>query len=255
MNLKLAITRIRAEGRTWVDAVTFYTIVPLPAQWQGNFTRIAHWSPWLGSGIGGILVIFEFFLRALSVPLSIRAVAMAIAWLGLTGGLHLDGAMDTADGLGVDNPQRRLEVMQDSHTGAFGVMAAIAILGLKTAAIAAEGSGWGLILAASWGRWGQLMAIALYPYLKPTGKGAFHKRGMRWPRDVLWGSLGVLLVEGMYGWSGGGAIVTLGMGVIIALGMGYYYYHQLGGQTGDSYGAIVEWTEALFICGFASGLD
>jgi len=42
--------------------------------------------------------------------------------------------MDSADGLAVQNPQRRLQVMADSATGAFGAMAAIALVLIKTAA-------------------------------------------------------------------------------------------------------------------------
>lgn len=252
MNFRLTIAGIRKEWRALADAVTFYTIVPLPPQWQGDFSRIAHWSSWIGGAVGGSLALFNLLLSLLQVPRLICAVATAIAWLVVTGGLHLDGAMDVADGLAVDG-KRRLTVMQDSHTGAFGVMAAIAILGLKIAAIAEGGTGWGLVLAACWGRWGQLMAIACYPYLKPTGKGAFHRRGIRLPQDILWITLGVSVWEGIYG-RGGGALATTAMGMAISLGTGYYFYRRLGGQTGDSYGAVVEWTEALFLVGFASGM-
>ncbi|PHM07277.1 adenosylcobinamide-GDP ribazoletransferase, partial [Nostoc sp. 'Peltigera malacea cyanobiont' DB3992] len=29
---------------------------------------------------------------------------------------------------------------------------------------------------------------------------------------------------------------------------GAWFNHKLGGHTGDTYGAVVEWTEALFLC-------
>ena len=76
--------------------------------------------------------------------------------------------MDTADGLSVTSSEKRLEVMRDSATGAFGAIAAIVILLLKTVAISEISLPLWLVLmfAAGWGRWGQVMAIALYPYLR-----------------------------------------------------------------------------------------
>jgi adenosylcobinamide-GDP ribazoletransferase len=162
--------------------------------------------------------------------------------------------MDTADGLAVQDPQRRLEVMVDSATGAFGAMAAVALLLLKTAALTnIEAYRWfALMMAAGWGRWGQVAAIAFYPYLKPTGKGAFHKEAIRTPQDIL---LGLFLLLGLCGLASGldqGSIwTTLVMAVggsAIALMTGAWFHHQLGGHTGDTYGAVVEWTEALFLC-------
>jgi adenosylcobinamide-GDP ribazoletransferase len=40
----------------------------------------------------------------------------------------------------------------------------------------------------------------------------------------------------------------LGLGVSIGIISGYWFYRQLGGHTGDTYGAVVEWTETLFLC-------
>jgi adenosylcobinamide-GDP ribazoletransferase len=177
-----------------------------------------------------------------------------VSWIALTGGLHMDGAMDTADGLAVQDRQRRLDVMADSATGAFGAMAAIALLLLKTAALSdIEVHRWlALMISAGWGRWGQVVAIALYPYLKPTGKGAFHKEAIRPSQDIVLGgilllsvcSLSLLLFRDS-GW------VSLGMAVggsAIAFLTGAWFHHQLGGHTGDTYGAVVEWSEALFLC-------
>lgn len=261
-------TKRLQEIRSFWDAVTFYTIIPIPLKWQGDFLRIAQWAPWVGLGIGGCLVAGDALLQGLGVPVLTRSVWIVFAWVGITRGLHLDGAMDTADGLAVTDPQQRLVVMQDSRTGAYGVIAALAILGMKVAALHDQAGyhqagdhqavAWGLILAAGWGRWAQLVAIAYYPYLKPTGKGAFHKRGLRYPQDVLWGLTGLILAQIAFGFLNAlawpGALLTGGMGFAIALSTSYLFYRRLGGHTGDSYGAVVEWTEAIFLSGFATVL-
>ena len=179
-------------------------------------------------------------------------------WVVLTGGLHLDGAIDTADGLAVPDRERRLEVMKDSVTGAFGVMAAVILLLLKTASLSElQCDLWlALMVSAGWGRWGQVVAIAFYPYLRPTGKGAFHKNSFSFPQDILFGlvfllSLSVLqLFLNPHKWWI--AIGTVFAGCAISTLTGFWLYLQLGGHTGDTYGAVVEWTEALLLCLFTS---
>ncbi|HEY9889615.1 MAG TPA: adenosylcobinamide-GDP ribazoletransferase, partial [Candidatus Obscuribacterales bacterium] len=158
-------------------------------------------------------------------------------------------------GLATPDPARRLAVMTDSHTGAFGVMAAIGVLGLKFVALAdLDTLRWfGLMAAAGWGRWGQVVAIARYPYLKATGKGALHKAHAHPRTDWLWGMAllvglsGVALSQEPHPW--GVILGAMGGGGAISLLSGAWLQRQLGGHTGDTYGAIVEWTEALFLCG------
>lgn len=71
-----------------------------------------------GVGARGCLAGIDGLLSAM--PLLPRSGLLVAAQVGLTGGLHLDGVIDTADGLGVTDPQRRLEVMRESHTGPMG---------------------------------------------------------------------------------------------------------------------------------------
>jgi adenosylcobinamide-GDP ribazoletransferase len=239
-------------------ALVFYTIIPLPSTWTLDFKRIARWATWIGFLIGMLLAGLNFLL--LQTPLSsfLRGVLVVAAWIAITGGLHLDGVMDTADGLAVPDPERRLAVMSDSRTGAFGVMAAVVLILLKVGAIAALTSPRScvfLILVPIWGRWAQVLAIALYPYLKAEGKGAFHRRSLKLPQD-LWPS--VVLFVGIsitsialepHQWLSHGG--SLALGLFISWGIGAWFYQQLNGMTGDSYGAIVEWVEALIICGLS----
>jgi adenosylcobinamide-GDP ribazoletransferase len=248
--------------RQFLGAVTFYSIIPVPAAWQPEFLGIARWCPAVGLLLGVVLAGVLLLLRALGLPHFVSSALVVALGLGLTGGLHLDGAMDTADGLGVPegNLQRRLAVMSDSHTGAFGVISAVLIILLKTVAIAALVNPWQLVTAALWARWGQLLAIACYPYLKPTGKGHFHKANLKLPQDLILGSSGLLAWSGWQLWQAfapAGALLSPARiwagsipfaGLVIASGVGYWFYKQLGGHTGDTYGAVVEWTEALLLC-------
>jgi adenosylcobinamide-GDP ribazoletransferase len=239
---------------SFLSAVIFYTIIPLPTQWTNNWSRIARWCPVVGLLIGLLLVLFNLLLKLLSLSHLTLSVLTVAAWIGITGGLHLDGAMDTADGLSVRDKERQLAVMKDSATGAFGAIAAVIILLLKTVTISEMSLPLWLVLltATGWARWGQVMAIAFYPYLRATGKGAFHQANLRLPQDILLGLLFLLgfsslwlTVEYLSWWQVG--IIVLGSSAI-SLGTGYWFYKQLGGHTGDTYGAVVEWSEVFILC-------
>jgi adenosylcobinamide-GDP ribazoletransferase len=243
----------RAICQQIASALIFYTCIPLPERWPLAFDAgLSRSAPLIGLLIGTLQAAADTGLAALGMPQLTRSALVVAQGLGITGGLHLDGAIDTADGLAVLDPDRRLSVMSDSTTGAFGVMAGVVILGLKLAALSqVSHDRWFVLMAvAGWSRWGQLVAIARYPYLKPTGKGAFHKEAIR----SVWAALpsGLLLIGlsvGSYYWVGPKLAVGVPIGgVILALGIGDWLNRRLGGQTGDTYGAIVEWTEALLLC-------
>ncbi|MDY6940055.1 MAG: adenosylcobinamide-GDP ribazoletransferase [Cyanobacteriota bacterium] len=248
MNLKFW----QQQGQIIAAAIAFYTCLPVPISWTLEFRGIARVAPLIGLFVGGVLGVLDVGLQWLGMPLLTRSTLVVLAGIGITGGLHLDGVMDTADGLAVPDPQRRLQVMSDSVTGAFGAMAAICVILLKTAALAdLDGSRWiALMAVAGWGRWGQLVAIVRYPYLKPSGKGAIHQT-IRSPVDLVPGWV-LLLVLG--GWqiliAPDRWLVAVGMvfgGSAIAILTGAWLNYKLGGHTGDTYGAVVEWTEALLL--------
>ncbi len=243
----------KQQIHSFCSSVVFYTVIPLPDRWTGQWQRIARWSPIVGLIIGGLLGLLNAAGQFCGIPTLTRSAMLVAAWVGITGGLHLDGAMDTADGLSVTDPERRLSVMRDSATGAFGAIAAMIILLLKTCAINDLDSHLWFVLmfAAGYARWGQVMAIALYPYLRETGKGAFHKQNLRSPQDILLGSIVLLGFSSLWFWLGflqwwQIVLAILGSSAI-ALLTGYWFYKQLQGHTGDTYGAVVEWTEALIL--------
>jgi adenosylcobinamide-GDP ribazoletransferase len=235
-------------------AFTFYTCLPISPNVRLDFTRIARWAPFVGLGLGGGLGLVDLGLESLGMPILTRSGTIVVLWIWWTGGLHLDGAMDAADGLAVQDPDRRLTVMSDSVTGAFGAMVAVVIILLKTCALAeiTHDRFWIIPLAAGWSRWGQVLAIALYPYLKVQGKGAFHREGMNLPEDILLGLAFVLAVTGCQMYLQPTNLLEIAIRSIVSCGMailtGYYFHCRLGGHTGDTYGAVVEWTETLILC-------
>lgn len=241
------------QRNTIAAAIAFYTCLPVPMHWKLNFQGIARLAPLVGLGIGAILGLLDWGLAVMGMPPLTRSAAIVAVGVALTGGLHLDGAMDTADGLAVPDPDKRLAAMQDSLVGAFGAMAAVLLLLLKTVALS-ELSGdraFALMAAAGWGRWGQVVAIVRYPYLKASGKGAIHKASIRSAVDLIPGGVALLGLSAVQLGLADRWLFGVGMalgGSAIAILTAAWIDRQLGGHTGDTYGAVVEWTEAVLLC-------
>jgi adenosylcobinamide-GDP ribazoletransferase len=237
--------------KSLLAAWAFYTHLPAPQKMELDFSRIARWAPLIGLVIGGLLSVLDWGLDYLAMPILVRSTFIVLLWLALTGGLHLDGAMDSADGLAVTNLERRLAVMADSNTGAFGVMSAIAIILLKIVGLSAISSHrWMVLLALpAWGRWAQVLAVVLYPYLKAEGKGSMHSKGVVALPDLGGSFVAIALVAAMQIYSYPDQLRWIlaihCSGLFLSYPIGNYFARRLGGHTGDTYGATVEWVEAI----------
>ena len=240
--------------RDLAGAWIFYSVLPAWPWPEPRFRRIARFAPWVGAVLGGLQGLLWWGLEGRVPPLAQVALVLA-AGLLLTGGLHMDGAMDTADGLAAG--ERLLEAMDDSRVGASGAQALALLLLLRTAALATLATAAPLALpwAALWGRVAPLVAMARFKYLRPGGTAAFHRE--HWAglaRELRPTALLVLLVVvidmAVAGWvvagSGASKAVLAGLaGLLPALVVPLWLGRRLGGHSGDSYGACVEWSEAL----------
>ncbi|HEY3083015.1 MAG TPA: adenosylcobinamide-GDP ribazoletransferase, partial [Chloroflexota bacterium] len=178
----------------------------------------------LGAALGGLGLLVEGAL-----PPGPTAALLLTAGALLTGGLHLDGLMDTADGvLGGRTPERRLEIMRDSRVGAYGVIAAgLALLGQY--ACLAELSGkdrlLGLVVALTLGRWAMALALGLFPSARADGLGAAHlAEGSPGPAALA--TLGTLLLvtaaasASATGPAAARAGVAIGLALLVVFGGG-----------------------------------
>ncbi len=238
-------------------AIVFYTVIPLPPCLPVSLKKIALWLGWLGILLGLLVSLAEIICSWLGFSPLLASIFSVAWWLYLTGGFHFDGLIDFGDCLGVQGGVRkRLEVMRDSRVGAFGLLLGFFILFVKIVALRElyVPVWWGLCQSLSWGRWAQLMAITLYPYIREGGKGAFLKEGIESWWDVVLGSsfvLPILAVELWYFrhslWE---ALLKMGICLTISLVIAWLCQKPLGGHTGDTYGATVEITEALILSFF-----
>ena len=245
--------RHRATGapawlRDLAGAWIFYSVLPA---WPGvspRFERIARFAPWIGALLGGLQGLLWWLLEG-HMPLLAQVCLVLALGLVLSGGLHMDGAMDTADGLAAG--ERLMEAMADSRVGASGVQALVVVVLLRAGALATLGplAPAPLVWAAFWGRVAPLIAMARFPYLRERGSAAFHRK--HWAGLVVELKPTVLLLGTLilFGWRLRGQSVLPPLpallGALPAVAVPIWLGRRLGGHSGDSYGACVEWVESL----------
>jgi adenosylcobinamide-GDP ribazoletransferase len=239
--------------RELLVACRYLTVLPLPPdRTAGDLGRAAGWFPLVGAVLGGLLAVWDVALGRLVPPL-VGAVAVIGLWAFLTGGLHLDGLADAADGLGAGfSRDEALAIMRDARIGAYGVTAIVLVLGLKAAALAGlrPDLSWRAVgVAAVLGRLGPLLLARLCPPARGDGAGHAFALSVGSGAVAGGGLIALTVALGLFGpWGAAPVAVT----VTATVGFAVYLSRRLGGLTGDCLGALVEVTEALCLVAVAA---
>ncbi|MEE8419411.1 MAG: adenosylcobinamide-GDP ribazoletransferase [Dehalococcoidales bacterium] len=235
-------------------ALKFLTIIPLPYRQGGRPDEIGRsvvYFPVVGLLIGVVLAGLNWLLN-LFLPAGMVNALLITALVVISGALHLDGFVDTCDGIAGHKPaEKRWEVMRDSRVGAFGVVGVVLLLLVKFAALNSVPPALlpaALIIMPVLSRWAMVYALFAYSYAREQGLGKEIKQAVTWPRFSLATVLTLAIVIGA-GWWGGisyyllaGLALMLAVWVIIIL-MAAYFRKMFAGLTGDTYGAINETAE------------
>jgi adenosylcobinamide-GDP ribazoletransferase len=202
--------------------------------------------PLVGAVLGAVLAGF-YHLTAHHLSIHTLAAALIVLEIALTGGLHCDGLMDSADGLLSGRPRERmLEIMKDSRVGANGVVAFVLLILAKwsllldllpSAPLAA------LFVMPVLGRLALVIAIVLFPYARPEGIGKAFAAGAGRPALAVAAALALACVA-PFGLAAGAALAAA---ALFALAFGRYAVRVLGGLTGDTYGAVCELSEVVVL--------
>jgi adenosylcobinamide-GDP ribazoletransferase len=194
----------------------------------------------VGLVLGLILLGLDLAL-GLALPQLLADAVVIIALISLSGALHLDGLIDTCDGvLGGRSPEERLQIMRDSRVGGFGVVGAFSILLLKYVALVSisfPDKLAALLLMPVLGRWTMVYSVFAHPYVRPMGTGKVFKEGASARRMIVATLLALALSLVIIGPKGLGLIGGIGF---IAWILGSFLCRKLGGLTGDTYGASNE---------------
>lgn len=239
-------------------ALAFFTRLPVGSPPPGTgFRGIMVWLPTVGMIIG-LLAACALWAAMQLLPPVLCGLVGCLVWVGITGGLHLDGVADCGDGLLVEAPPaRRLEIMKDSRLGTFGALALFFVLGGKAAALGlladtpapGQASFWALAgmccMAAVTAR--SLVFVALLlPCARPGGLGSAMNDGV-----TASSRLAALLLTLFFclctGWRGLAALLTALAAAALLLSAAL---RRLGGVTGDVFGCLIEVTESCMLLVF-----
>jgi adenosylcobinamide-GDP ribazoletransferase len=254
----------RGVGSDFWTAVSLLTVVPVPISARSHEPRpnAAGWFPLVGLALGalgwGLVHLLGFFGWSGSRGSLVVAAVVVTLWALVTRLLHWDGLADVADAWwGGATPQRRLEIMKDPRSGAFGVTAIVMVALLQVTAVGQIllNHQLPLLIVPALARIGATFAAWLGTSARPDGLGRTVV-GRPSLAGVLPAAAGVLLIAlaasaGMH--SAGAAYVAIAL--LLALGVPHVVSKRMGGVTGDVMGATVLIIETLLFLGAATGLE
>ena len=237
--------------RVFLTALRFLTRIPV-GEYPKDEKRLGKsmaYFPIVGLVLGGILVLVNWGFSIIMAPLIADALTI-IALIILTGALHIDGFIDTIDGLaGGKTKEEILKIMRDSRVGAFGIVGVVSLIMLKLVLLhemPLEIKRGALLLFPVMGRWAMVVAtsLSLYARKKGTGKAFLDYCGRK---ELIVASLITLIIAG-------GFLKILGLELFLfilalTLLLTRFISKKISGMTGDTLGAVNEIIEVgtLFI--------
>lgn len=240
---------------SFLIAFGMYSRIPVPqTDWEkSSMEYVMCFFPLVGAVIGAVIYGAVWAAEVFSLPRQLSAAVLTALPLWISGGIHMDGYMDTKDALASwGDAKKKLEILKDSHVGAFAVM------------------GFGIYLLLSFGAWNSIhpgeglfcvsvgfvisrtlsgLSVICFPKAKKTGSYVtmFAGKAQKRAGAAVLGALLIfcivliVLFGGKYGW-----FFLLAAAVVYI----WYYYiskKQFGGITGDLAGYFVQLIELVFL--------
>lgn len=240
-------------------ALQFLTVIPVRCRLsERDYERAPIWFPAVGFLLGIIVALADNALAWGGLPLFSRSVLTVGLLVALSGGLHLDGLADSADGLLSARPRdRALEIMRDSRIGTMGVLALFFLLAIKVSSLTGlHGTQrqWALILAPIAGRSMILVAMGTLTYARKQGGVASifirRKSTVLVICGLAWMSAASIAFLGLWG-----GLLRLVAVSAVAFLLSIWFSIRLGGFTGDTLGATSEIAEAAVLLTALFGAD
>ena len=219
-------------------------------KWAENgFGRSVKWFPLVGLciGLGDIFVLWICSPYFSGLPLGVLLLLSHFFWAGA---ICYDGLMDVADGVFSGRPREQmLEIMKDSRSGAFGVLAgAVALLirviflgNLPELMLVPV-----LLFTPVLSRWLMAGGVTLFPYARKEGLGGMFSNYSSWGSFSFATLLMILIfLVGLMKFSPDILMIISIIGILSGLGVAFWLSAKLKGLTGDCYGAITESSELI----------
>ena len=197
----------------------------------------------------GLISSLFFVLTSLVLPDTIAWILTLFFDVLLTGGFHLDGLADTADGLfSSRSKERMLEIMKDSRIGSNGVLALIFYYGLMIAmGPYLPQPKWLIVASLSMiGKVGLTIQLYKMRYARESGGSGNFFSGTK-TSSILLAQIVPLAVLIAGFWLKG--LLAYSLVILGTLAFRWFVYQKIDGETGDTLGASVEVAQILFLIG------
>src|SRR3989338_4669916 len=227
---------------------------PLPKAKPEDWGRIAPYFTLIGFILGFILYFFGKVLNPYKIPFMFSALLVLLVWVLLTGGLHMDGLMDTFDGIGCQDKNRKLEAMKDSRVGAFGAMGGIFVILFKLIALCTillNKLFFIIVISLALSR---LIAVYSFTFLsknKDSGvSSSLLLSGIKKPEDLLVNLVFLIVISFLFISFGHLKFFYFFFILIcffLCLIWTYWLNNHFKGHTGDTFGALIELSEVTVL--------
>ena len=234
-------------------AFSMYSRIPMPQfTWQEKEMKYVFcFFPWVGAVIGALLVCWRWICDGAGIgELAWVLIGTAIPLL-VTGGFHVDGFMDTMDAFhSYQERERKLEILKDSHIGAFSVICLLLYYLLYLAGYSEIDEDSIYLLASIFFLSRILSAAAAVTMKGAKTEGLLYLFSSRAQERTVKVSLLVqfVLVAGFMLYQ---SVVKGGILLVGALCVFLYYRHrcykELGGVTGDTAGYFLTLCEGVLV--------
>lgn len=235
--------------QSFLIAFATYSRIPMPrADWSDENRRYAMcFFPLIGAVIGGVLALWLFLCGLLGIGGFLKGAVGACIPLLITGGIHMDGFMDTCDAMASwQDTQRRLEILKDSHTGAFAVIGCCVYMLLSAAVIAEADMSRMLPMGVCFIASRLMSAVTLTSFKSARPNGMLDGFARTAAGKAVHGAAAVYLAACVVCWMTAGvrvgllSVLTLAVCLLVYRRRCYKYF---GGVTGDLAGWFVQISE------------
>lgn len=245
--------------QSFIIAFSTYSRIPMPrADWSEENRRYSMcFFPLIGAALGLVLAAWLWFCDVIGAGALLRGCVAALLPIFVTGGIHMDGFMDTMDAMSSwQSRERRLEIMKDSHTGAFAVIGCAGYLLLSAGLYSELRLADALPMLCAFVSSRSLSALALNHLPKANPEGMLAGFADAAKKRAVDASCGIYLLlcaaalPLLCGWT---AALPLAAGAACYLYYRRFAMKNFGGVTGDLAGWFVQIMEIVCLAAIVLG--
>lgn len=238
-----------------VIAFAMYSKIPMPrTDWdKENMKYALCFLPLVGAVIGVLTYLFGSYGQRIAGDGALYTILLMLIPIFVTGGIHVDGLLDTADALSSYKPkEEKLKILKDSHAGAFAIIVGICYFFLQFGAYSELRREMLPVISVSFvlSRAFSGLAVVSFRMAKSTGLAAtFSEMAVKKRVQI---TMAVYIVVSA------AAMITLdpiyGTCAVSLAFLNFLYYRHMayekfGGVTGDLAGFYLQTTELLMVVG------